>query len=263
MKSNKRPSRLWRRLLLRFVNQVGKTWRLPAAFALCAFTACPSFGREAVYFKTGFSLEVDSYTLVLQTIVLHLDGGTLEFDAAQVARIEKLPDIVKLVAPPTVAESRPPETILSEAAYLQGLDEDFVGSVAKVESGLHQAAVSKKGAIGLMQLMPSTAARLRVDPNRARENAQGGAMYLRDLLIRYHGNSALALAAYNAGPGTVAKFGGVPPYEETRRYISLVLHEYSRRVRLRKTTALLASKRSERPSPQAGSSRITSTNGSE
>jgi len=118
---------------------------------------------------------------------------------------------------------------------MQGLDEDFVGSVAKVESGLRQTAISKKGAIGLMQLMPSTAAELRVNPTRAPENAKGGAMYLRDLLIRYQGNSALALAAYNAGPGAVAKFGGVPPFEETRRYIVLVLREYGRRVQAKKT----------------------------
>jgi soluble lytic murein transglycosylase-like protein len=76
--------------------------------------------------------------------------------------------------------------------------------------------------------MPGTAASLGIDPNRAVENAQGGAMYLRSLLLRYHGNSALALAAYNAGPGAVERFGSVPPYEETRRYIVKVLREYTR-----------------------------------
>ncbi len=204
--------------------------------ALCFLSAYPAFAKQAVYFSSGFSLEVDSYTQHDQTLVLHIGEGTLEFPANQVARIDLLPD--SPTAPKTSLAFRPqePESILGEAAYMQGLDEDFVGSVAKVESGLRQTAVSKKGAIGLMQLMPSTAAQLRVDPTQAPENAQGGAMYLRDLLIRYHGNSALALAAYNAGPGAVAKFGGVPPYQETRRYVALVLREYSRRVQARKTT---------------------------
>lgn len=163
-----------------------------------------------------------------------MGAGTLEFPVSQIVRIDRLPDAPVAPANPSLHLDQQPESILSEAAYMQGLDEDFVSSVAKVESGLHQTAISKKGAIGLMQLMPSTAAELRVDPTRAPENAQGGAMYLRDLLIRYHGNSALALAAYNAGPAAVAKFSGVPPYAETRRYVSLVLHEYDNRVRARK-----------------------------
>ena len=210
---------------------------MPFAVALVSLlSACPVFAKEAVYFKTGFSLEVDSYTQQNQTVVFRIGGGTLEFQASQVDRIDLLPaDPLAAVAsiPPKIALPEP-ESILNEAAYMQGLDEDFVRSVAKVESGLRQTAVSKKGAIGLMQLMPSTAAQLRVDPTRASENAQGGAMYLRDLLIRYRGNSALALAAYNAGPGAVQKFGGVPPYEETRRYIALVLREYGRRVQAKK-----------------------------
>lgn len=220
------------------------------ALALCFLTAYPAFAKQAVYFSSGFSLEVDSCTQHDQTLVLHMGEGTLEFPTDQVARIDLLPDSPTTPKSPVAVESQEPESILSEAAYMQGLDEDFIGSVAKVESGLRQTAISKKGAIGLMQLMPSTAAELRVDPTRAPENAQGGAMYLRDLLIRYHGNSALALAAYNAGPGAVAKFGGVPPYEETRRYVVLVLREYGRRVQARKTAL----------ARQAISSKPTSTN---
>jgi soluble lytic murein transglycosylase-like protein len=157
-------------------------------------------------------------------------------------------------------DTQQPDSILNHAAYAEGLDEDFVHSVAKVESGLRQTAVSKKGAIGLMQLMPSTAAELGVDPTRAPDNAQGGAMYLRDLLIRYRGNSALALAAYNAGPGAVARFGGVPPYEETRRYVVLVLREYGRRLHARKTT--LARQIAPNPivSRNTASNRPTATN---
>ncbi len=217
-----------------------KQFRL-AALALCLCSAYPCGAKQAVYFKTGFSLEVDSYTQGSQTLVFHIGPGTLEFPVEQVLRIEPLPDTPALPAKILPTLNSEPETILGEAAYMQGLDQDFVRSVAKIESGLRQSAVSKKGALGLMQLMPSTAAELRIDPTQAPGNALGGAMYLRDLLIRYHGNSALALAAYNAGPGAVERFGGVPPYEETRRYVAQVLREYERRIRAKKTASLHAS----------------------
>ncbi len=79
-----------------------------------------------------------------------------------------------------------------------------------------------------MQLMPETAADLGINAQLDTENANGGAKYLRALLLKYRGDSALALAAYNAGPGAVARFGGIPPYEETRRYVVKVLREYAR-----------------------------------
>lgn len=208
--------------------------------SLCVLASSPCSAKQAVYLNTGFSFEADSYTQESQNLVFHLGTGTLEFPASQIVRIDLLPESSSsnTTAVPSILNLDDPEYILNDAAYREGLDEDFVRSVAQVESGLRQAAISKKGAIGLMQLMPSTAAELRVDPTRASENAHGGAMYLRDLLIRYRGNSALALAAYNAGPGAVAKFRGVPPYEETRRYVVLVLREYGRRVQARKSISL-------------------------
>ena len=217
------------------------------AVALCALSGFPCCAKQAVYFKTGFSLEVDSYSQQNQTVVFHIGTGTLEFDASQVARIELLPDAPVIPSHVSSPVNLEPDTVLNQAAYMQGLDADFVRSVAKVESGLRQSAVSKKGALGLMQLMPSTAAELRVNPTLASDNAHGGAMYLRDLLLRYRGNSALALAAYNAGPGAVQKFGGVPPYEETRRYIAQVLREYDRRVKARKTSALASQRVASKP----------------
>ena len=122
-----------------------------------------------------------------------------------------------------------PEDLVTKAANEQDLPAEIISSVAKVESGFRQSAISGKGALGLiLQLMPSTAAELGVDARRAQDNAQGGAKYLRNLLIRYRGDSALALAAYNAGPGAVSKYHGVPPYSETRRYVLQVLREYER-----------------------------------
>jgi soluble lytic murein transglycosylase len=84
----------------------------------------------------------------------------------------------------------------------------------------------------MMQLMPGTAGRLGVDPWRVDQNAIGGATYLRQLLIKYNGDSALALAAYNAGPGAVDKYKGVPPFAETRHYVVKVLAEYARQQRI-------------------------------
>ena len=189
----------------------------------------PCGAEEMVYLKSGSLLQADSHTQLDQTFVFRIGAGTLELATDQVTRIEVLPsqDLSRTAANSS-KDLDLPEQILNHAAIIQGLDEDFVRSVARVESGLRQQAISPKGAIGLMQLMPSTAAQLGVHADQAPDNARGGAMFLRDLLIRYHGNSALALAAYNAGPEAVARFHGIPPYPETQRYIVLVLREYER-----------------------------------
>ena len=92
----------------------------------------------------------------------------------------------------------------------------------KTESGFQLNAVSPKGAIGLMQLMPGTAQTLGADPNDPLQNVEAGARYLRDLLVRYDGGLWHALAAFNAGPGAVDKYKGVPPYAETVRYINRI-----------------------------------------
>lgn len=210
--------------------------RLSAVAFACfvAGTGSIAQAKESVFFRSGFTLEVDSHAQIERTFVFRIGEGTLEFPASDVSRIELLPE---KPAPPVEAAvldvAQRPEAILNEAAYRTGLDEDFVRSVAKVESGWRQSAVSPKGAQGLMQLMPATAERLHVDAALALDNAKGGAQYLRELLIRYHGNSALTLAAYNAGPGAVSRYGGVPPYLETRRYVVEVLREYDRCVRSR------------------------------
>jgi soluble lytic murein transglycosylase-like protein len=121
--------------------------------------------------------------------------------------------------------------MLHQAALAQGLTPELVRSVAKAESGLRPDAISPKGAVGLMQLMPGTAAALHVAADNPAENAKGGATYLRQLLLQYNGNAALALAAYNAGPSAVARYGGVPPYPETRRYVVRVLTELAKEQR--------------------------------
>jgi soluble lytic murein transglycosylase-like protein len=111
--------------------------------------------------------------------------------------------------------------LIREHAGTQGLSEDVVRAVIQIESAFNPRAVSAKGAMGLMQLMPATASEYGVlDPFDPAENIRAGAAYLRRLLDRYDGRLELALAAYNAGPGAVDRYGEqVPPYRETREYV--------------------------------------------
>jgi soluble lytic murein transglycosylase-like protein len=121
----------------------------------------------------------------------------------------------------------PPDEI-DKAARLYNIPAELIRAVIAVESAGNAAALSHKGAVGLMQLMPSTAGRMYVqDPVDPRQNIQGGTRYLRTLANQYNGDLMLMLAAYNAGPEAVRKFGGVPPYSETREYVRKVVAKYN------------------------------------
>jgi soluble lytic murein transglycosylase-like protein len=112
---------------------------------------------------------------------------------------------------------------ISDQARRQGVAEDLVRAVIQVESAFNPYAVSNKGAMGLMQLMPATAAELGVkDPFDPEQNIRGGVKYLKQLLVRYDNKVELALAAYNAGIGNVEKYGAVPPFKETRNYVNKI-----------------------------------------
>jgi len=135
-----------------------------------------------------------------------------------------------------LARSRPARVLdgtvhsarIQSAALAAGVNPRLVEAVARQESGFRADAISPVGAIGVMQLMPATARALGVDPYDVDQNLLGGARYLGGLLRRYDGNLTLALAAYNAGPGAVDRYGGVPPYRETRRYVVAVLSNLAR-----------------------------------
>jgi soluble lytic murein transglycosylase-like protein len=128
--------------------------------------------------------------------------------------------------------------MLNKAGHEHHVDVDLLASLVKAESGGNAHAVSRTGARGLMQLMPSTAKDHGVEDSfQPDQNVRGGSAYLDELLSRYHDNIALALAAYNAGPDAVEKYHGIPPYRETRAYVAYVIHEFNRRVLAREAEA--------------------------
>lgn len=119
------------------------------------------------------------------------------------------------------------ETLIDKYAQKNDLDKDFVKALIKQESGFKADAKSHCGAMGLMQLMPGTAKTLGVDNAfNPEENIAGGTKYLRQMLDKFNGNKELALAAYNAGPGAVQKYGGIPPYNETKNYVKNIITNY-------------------------------------
>jgi soluble lytic murein transglycosylase-like protein len=138
-----------------------------------------------------------------------------------------------LVEAPKPPEPRiqDPKALIRAAAQRSDVPPAFgtlMQSVAKVESGFNPKAVSPKGAIGVMQLMPDTAKRLGADPSDLEQNIDAGAKLLRELLQKYDGDVVKALAAYNAGEAAVDRFQGVPPYSETQHYVNSVVRDYIR-----------------------------------
>jgi hypothetical protein len=220
---------------------------------------CP-FARAAehVTLKNGFEFDCVRREVVGDKIRLYLmDNGTtssgdanyLEVEANLVVRVEtiadvpapvlavKTPNLMTITAIPTKEEMH---EMLAHAGAAHNIDEDLLASVVRAESGGYTHAVSRTGAKGLMQLMPGTASAMGVDDAfKPDQNIAGGTAYLDALLTRYHDNVALALAAYNAGPGAVDKYHGIPPYRETREYVARVIREFNRR----KKMALVAQSR--------------------
>ncbi len=144
--------------------------------------------------------------------------GIVEFiNQRQVAHVD---EPFKL---PASDETSSVEDLIARAADKYGVDPQLVKAIAIAESDMNQDEISPVGAIGVMQLMPETAAGLGVDPYDTTENIAGGTRYLKQMLDTFNGNIPLAVAAYNAGPGAVQRYGGIPPYSETQNYVGRVM----------------------------------------
>lgn len=212
----------------------------PALLLLATLFAAPAAAEIAV-FTDGRALKVSSYEVSTDRAILGLpSGGTID---VSLDRVERIVDDELLVEEEVIAElpglfpkrswrfddgirMEGPDSILAivfEASKTHDVDPSLVAAVIRAESNFDSTAVSRKGARGLMQLMPATAKRFGVtnsfDPA---QNVHGGTRYLRVLLDRFDGDPELTLAAYNAGEGNVERYDGVPPFRETVDYIQRI-----------------------------------------
>jgi soluble lytic murein transglycosylase-like protein len=213
--------------------------RFPALFLLAALSVAPAMAAEDVVFTSGSRMRFDRHEIIGTKVRLYNPDGYVEMDLSRIHAFEPIPEdpvaVPAMVAPPApVQPATPTQPVLSPqeladaAADKYGLPRTLVRAVMEAESGYQTGAVSPKGAIGLMQLMPETAQALGVDPNDPVQNVDAGARYLRDLLQKYDGGLWHALAAYNAGPGAVDKYNGVPPYNETLLYVKRIDQQYTK-----------------------------------
>jgi hypothetical protein len=261
--------------------------RARATFAVTAFLCLTfpltpaSYAAEVAVLKNGFSIRHERREIVgaVTRLYVNAEGSSyVDIPTEQIEHFEPAPELP--VNPPsprpapsgpvaatasvsgsapritrasvqaTPAPKRDLSEVVNEASGRYRLDPDLVNSVIKAESGFNVGAVSPKGAQGLMQLMPGTASQLGV-PNTfdAQQNVEGGARYLRELLERYDFDLVKALAAYNAGPERVERFGGVPPYYETRKYVARIVKDFNKK------------KLSQQKAAQAASSEKAKVNG--
>jgi soluble lytic murein transglycosylase-like protein len=210
---------------------------------MVALLSHPASAAEVAMLRNGFTIRHEHRLIVGDNTRLFFDGDNASFIDVPTADIEGYekeltPPPAKPVLPPptatTASTTLPPaldlNQVVNSASAAYHLDPDLVNSVIHAESGFNAHAVSRKGAQGLMQLMPDTASKLGVanafDPQA---NVAGGSRYLRELLERYNFDLIKALAAYNAGPQRVEQYKGVPPYRETHDYVARIVREYNRK----------------------------------
>jgi soluble lytic murein transglycosylase-like protein len=206
--------------------------------------AVPVLAGEDVVLSSGLRLHADRHEQSGDVVRLYRGAGVIELPVATITGYEA-DEVVPAKPAPVAAESAAadpkvaspavapaphlapnPKEMVRAAAERNGLPAAFVASVAKAESAFDPHAVSPKGALGVMQLMPATARTLGADPHDLEQNIDAGTRLLRELLLKYGGDVAKALAAYNAGEAAVERFHGVPPYAETQHYVNSVVRDY-------------------------------------
>ena len=217
---------------------------LALALGLSAFGLAPAASRaELIVFEDGRIVKAAGYQLLSEELEIALPGGGSY--RVPLARVERIVDDEVVVDLVTLDDERPPSSgvydlsyrperkplfgsafddVIAREARTHNIDASMVSALIRAESNYAPRAVSRKGARGLMQLMPATARRLSVSrPFDPAANVRGGVRYLRELVDRFGHRPELVLAAYNAGEGAVETYGGVPPYRETIAYVSRIL----------------------------------------
>jgi soluble lytic murein transglycosylase-like protein len=210
-------------------------YKFGIAMAMLALASLPASAAEMAVLSNGFSIHAQRHEARDSMTRLYLTekpDSYVDVPTADIAGFEEEEER-PLPPAPSPAPSPAPATslgaVVSAASNRNNINPDLIYSVIRAESNFNPTAVSPKGAQGLMQLMPQTAARLGVqnamDPTA---NVEGGTRYLRELLGLYHNDLIKALAAYNAGPERVDQFHGVPPYRETVDYVARVIRDFNR-----------------------------------
>jgi hypothetical protein len=217
-----------------------KVWSLLSVATLALLGTAVPASAEIVFLTSGRTLSVRTHKIEGESIVLTLrSGGQVTCDKNLIERIEAdevpyidldapkpadVPAVLEQVDRPTL-EGTPYAEIIAAASQAHGVDPLLIKALIQVESGYRPKARSPKGAVGLMQIMPATAREYKVrNPFDPKANIEAGVKHLKSLIDRFGSErTELALAAYNAGPSAVEKFKGIPPYRETRNYVSRIL----------------------------------------
>ena len=195
-----------------------------------ANTIAPSHTEYDAVLQNGFSIHHLRRETLGETTRLFVSNEASSYIDVPTVQIQSIQEVqvADKVAPRSASSSI--SDAVNAASDKHQIDADLINSVIRAESAFNPHAVSRKGAQGLMQLMPDTASKLGVkDAFDPAANVNAGTQYLRDLLVLYNGDMVKALAAYNAGPQRVAQYHGVPPYHETRAYVAQIVRDFNRK----------------------------------